>query len=109
MRPIIPTTFSGFGIVFRKLNHKDLPLVCDKRNDSEILDLLDDRRKVTLPALDFWFKKVNAYGNVFSFMATLADEPIAYVDLKNCNFQDEVCDDGVFLFNKNIYGANLGS
>lgn len=109
MIPIIPTVFSGFDITLKKIVAADLPLLYEKRNSHDLMQYMADKREVTLPVLEFWLKKAEIYGTTFPFFAYYNDEPIAYLELKDCNYQDGICEDGIFLFNNPNLGKGFGS
>lgn len=109
MRPLLASTFSGFGVELKKLRPTDLPLLCTYRNTDDVLRHMEDGRKVPLPVLEFWFKKVEASGSTFPFLAFLEEKPIAYVDVRNCDYRRFCCEDGIFLFDSSRLGSGLGS
>lgn len=110
VRPLLPQTFSGFGIELRRLRHADLPLLCQWRNSDDILRYMDDVRKVSVPVLEFWLKKTEASGHTFPFLAYSGGEPIAYIDVRNCDYARSRCEDGIYLFDsRRRQGTGLGS
>lgn len=109
MRPLLPRSFSGFGIELKTLRPEDLPLLCHWRNTDEILRHMEDERKVSVPVLEFWLKKSEASGRSFPFLACYRGEPVAYADLRNCDFARSRCEDGIFLFGSSNYGSGIAS
>lgn len=109
MKPLLPYTFTAFGISLKKLVSDDLPLLCKWHNDDDILPFMADLRKVSVPILDFWLKKMDASGKSFPFFAYFQEKPIGYVDVRNCDYERSCCEDGVIIFDSNRYGIGLGS
>lgn len=70
---------------------------------------MEDFRKVTVPVLEFWLKKIEVSRQVFPFLAHRGGEPIAYVDVRNCDYARSCCEDGIFLFDSRRFGTGLGS
>lgn len=109
MRPLLASTFSGFGVELKKLRAADLSLLCTYRNTDDVLRYMEDDREVPLPVLEFWFRKAEASGRTFPFLAFFEEEPIAYVDVRNCDYARACCEDGIFLFDSARHGTGLGS
>lgn len=109
VRPLLPQSFSGFGIELRKLRPENLPLLCHWRNTEEILRHMEDERKVSVPVLEFWLKKTEAAGNSFPFFAYAGGEPVAYMDVRNCDFARSRCEDGIFLLGSRRSGSGIAS
>lgn len=109
MGPLLPQSFSGFGVELKKLRPDDLPLLCRWRNTEEILRHMEDERKVSVPVLQFWLKKMAASGRGFPFFAYFEGEPVAYLDVRNCDFVRSCCEDGIFLFDSRRFGSSIAS
>lgn len=109
VRPLLLPAFSGFGVRLQKLRPADLPLLCKYRNADDVLRYMEDGREVPLPVLEFWFRKAEASGRTFPFLAFFEEEPIAYVDVRNCDYARSCCEDGIFLFDSRRLGTGLGS
>lgn len=107
MRRLLPQSFSGFGIELKKLRPEDLPLLCHWRNTDEILYQMEDFRQVSVPVLEFWLKKMESTGCNFPFFAWHKEEPVAYLDMRNCDFARSCCEDGIFLFDPSRFGSGI--
>lgn len=109
MRPVLPSRFAGFGLELKSLRKEDLPLLCQWRNSAHVLPHMDVGRPVPLSVLEFWFKKIDTYGGVFPFMVYRKDVPVAYLEMKNCDFTKGVGVDGTFLAESRLQGSGLAS
>lgn len=83
--------------------------MCKWRNTAEVLPFMEDLRKVTVPVLEFWLKKTEASRTAFPFLAYGNGEPVAYIDVRNCDYAHSCCEDGIFLFDSRRFGTGLGS
>ena len=109
MEPLLPHVFSGFGISLKRLTPENLSLLCKWHNDDGVLPFMTDTRKVTVPILEFWLKKMEASGHSFPFFAYFQGEAVAYADVRNCDFERACCEDGIIIFDRQRFGTGLGS
>ncbi len=98
---------AAFGVELAALEEKDLPLLCYWRNQPEIRPFMDDIRPVTPKVMNVWLNKARSGDTGWPYMVHMGGNPVAYTEIKNINWADSSCEDGIFLFGKAYIGTGI--
>jgi len=99
--------FNIFGINCKIVDESNINLLLFYRNKDYIREVVGDSRPVTLEVLIFWLKKVYQSNNNLPYIVYIKDNPVAYMELKNINYNKNIYEVGIFLFDKKYFGTGL--
>ena len=88
--------YSRYGITFHLLKEKDIEMVRQWRNDPVVANNFEFRDHITPEMQKEWFKSVNNIHNLYTIIE-YRDEKIGVINLKNIDWENRVCEGGIFL------------
>lgn len=88
--------YSRYGITFHFLKEEDIEMVRQWRNNPVVAANYEYREHITPAMQKEWFKSVNNINNLYTVIEYLG-EKIGVINIKDINWDDRVCEGGIFL------------
>ena len=91
-----PETFQRYGVLLRRLEHKDIEMVRRWRLKPEIVANMEYRGDITPAMQETWFQKINNDQNFF-FISWCKGTPVGLIDLKDYDAVAKNAEGGAFI------------
>ena len=103
----ILASIEAFGITMKEVNEADLPLVHKWRNHPENLPFMSKPVPISLHALQIWLDKVRSDHSSLPFIVSFRAVPVAFMEIKNIDWQNSCAEGGMFLFGSHLAGTGI--
>jgi RimJ/RimL family protein N-acetyltransferase len=92
-------TLHGYGLTLRQLQHQDIEMVRQWRNDPRVSAYMAFRGQISTEQQEVWFKSIDNEQNHF-FVIDLAGEPVGLCELKKHDRTARSAEGGIFIHNE---------
>ena len=97
----------AFEITLAEVEEADLPLIVKWRNHPENLPFMSKALPVSLHALQIWLRKIRADHSSLPFLVILKNTPVAFMEIKNIDWNNSCAEGGMFLFGSHLAGTGI--
>ncbi len=94
------------NIVFRRLLHKDIELVRNHRNSSDVSQFMEYRQHITHEMQENWFKSINNNNNLY-FVIEYKGVKIGLINGKDIDWKKHAMETGIFIWDKNYLNTHI--
>jgi len=88
-----------YGIVLRRLQHKDIELVRTKRNQDSIRNYMFYQKEITAEEQEEWFKSINNIYNYY-FIIESDNKKVGLINGKNIDYEKRTSEGGIFIWDE---------
>ena len=88
-----------YGIVLRRLQHKDIELVRTKRNQDSIRNYMFYQKEITAEEQEEWFKSTNNIYNYY-FIIESDNKKVGLINGKNIDYEKRTSEGGIFIWDE---------
>jgi RimJ/RimL family protein N-acetyltransferase len=94
-------TLKGYGITLRQLQHKDIEMVRQWRNDPKVSAFMAFRDHISEEQQEKWFESINNENNHF-FITYFQEIPVGMCELKKIDWSLRTAEGGIFFYDEDF-------
>ena len=97
-----------YGILLRRLEHKDIELVRVKRNKDSVRNFMFYREEITKQEQEEWFKSINNIYNYY-FIIECDHKKVGLINGKNIDYEKRTSEGGIFIWDEDYRDVQISA
>ncbi len=94
----------GYGVTLTPLQHSDIEMVRNWRNDPGVAGFMHYREYITQEMQEEWFQSINNQSNAF-FVISIDDKPVGMTELKKIDHNQKSAEGGIFFHDSTFHNS----
>jgi RimJ/RimL family protein N-acetyltransferase len=97
-----------YGIVLRRLLHKDIELVREKRNQDSVRNYMFYQKEITVKEQENWFNSINNIYNYY-FVIEVEGNQVGLINGKSIDYEKRTSEGGIFIWDENFRDVQVSA
>jgi RimJ/RimL family protein N-acetyltransferase len=97
-----------YGIVLRRLQHRDIELIRSKRNQDSVRNFMFYQKEITKVEQEEWFETINNIYNYY-FIIECDNKKVGLINGKNIDYEKRTSEGGIFIWDENFRDVQVSA